>query len=86
MQAAANARPDFLTTLASLMNANDDTLTHMVILHAEGTIPGDAAFAALAARHGIRGAHAAVEAERDARSLDIWAQRMEAIAAEALAA
>ncbi|HUT74377.1 MAG TPA: hypothetical protein VM221_06045 [Armatimonadota bacterium] len=76
----------FLDYLLSLAPANDATLVHMVLAHDEGSIPGDAAFSALASRTGIKGAHAAVTTERTARELESWTMKMEAFAQVAMAA
>lgn len=74
-------RPDFLTTLASLANVPNDVLVHMVLVHPEGSIPGDAAWAALTARHGMHRTDVLVSNERAAREADIAEQRAEARAA-----
>jgi len=86
MQTQATPAANFLDYLASLTSANDATLIHMILAHDEGSTPGDAAFAALASRGGISGAHAAVDAERTARELESWAAQMGDFAQSAMAA
>jgi hypothetical protein len=61
---------------AALANTNTDTLVHMVIVHDEGTVAGDAAWIALQTRAGgFFAARDLVDAERSARAADIEEQR-----------
>jgi hypothetical protein len=85
MNAATETRSTFLATITRIADASTDSLLHMIIAHAEGSDTGDAAFTVLSGRLGVRGAHAAVEAEVQARSADVFCQQVAAMAREVLA-
>lgn len=74
------------TWTETLRNTNTEELVHLTIVHDEGTLIGDAAWTLLQGRAGFRGALALIAAEKEARELDVWTQRMQAIAAAVMAA
>lgn len=69
---------DFLTWLSKLANTPVSELARLAVVNPEGSDIGDAAFAALASKlGGLKAAHAAVAAEQDAQSAEIFGMRME---------
>ena len=90
MEAARTAAPSvssysFTDWLIKLDIASDSEIAGLALVNAEGTAIGDAAFAVLANRKGIKGANAAIAAEKAARELDVWSQQMAAAARVAMA-